>query len=105
MDDTLPLFPDSPAQPTEVLGPRTVTESQRKVLRGFFDQLGLSTAREQFSVVEEITGQRIGKVQELTEQNAMMLIFQLPNRIKSATQVNTGNAWADREQNTWIDKL
>jgi hypothetical protein len=105
MNDTLPLFPESPTSPNTSEGLGLLTESQRMALRGFFEQLGLSTAKEQFAVVEEITGQRLSKVHELTERNAMMLIFQLPGRIRSSTRANTGNAWADREEDTWIDKL
>ena len=84
---------------------KTVSESQQKALRDLFQQLGVLSAREQFKVVEDVTGQRIGTVHELLASNAQVLILRLPARIRVRGTKATGNAWADREEETWIDKL
>ena len=105
MSDTFPLFDEVAPLAIEVDKIETITDSQRTALRGLFEQLNVASARGQFDLVEEITGQRISRVQDLYSRNAMLLIFQLPERIKSMTRPNSGNAWADREEDTWIDKL
>jgi hypothetical protein len=104
MNGQLALFDESPSSDDETKVDK-ISESQRHVLRGLFRQLGITTARDQFEVVESTTGQRISSVNELTAANAALLIFLLPERIKSLTRPNTGNAWDDREEETWIDKL
>nr|QJS06292.1 hypothetical protein [Cryobacterium sp.] len=83
----------------------TVTDSQRQHLRELFAQLNAVTTREQFQIVEEVTAQRLNTVQELLAHNAQLLILQLPARIKSRQKSLTGDAWADRDEDTWIDKL
>lgn len=105
MNDLLPLFGDDETpKPTNVEEPR-ITDSQRHVLRNLFGELGVTSAREQFDVVEEITGQRISSVSDLLASNAQILIYQLPARTRSKRRVVTGNDWADREKDTWIDNL
>ena len=105
MNDLLPMFaedePDAPSEKTV----ESMTVSQREHLRGLFAQMGAVTAREQFQIVEEITGQRLNSVRDLTARNAQMLLLQLPARIESRGRVLTGNAWTDRVEDTWIDKL
>jgi hypothetical protein len=105
MSDPLPLFAEesASAEPTKTAG--LMTASQRRLLKDLFGRLGLTTAREQFEVVEEVTGQRISAVAELLASNAQTLIYQLPARIQSQKRIVTGNDWADREEDTWIDKL
>lgn len=105
MSDPLPLFAEesASAEPNKTAG--LMTASQRRSLKELFGQLGLTTAREQFEVVEEVTGQQISAVAELLASNAQTLIYQLPARIQSQKRIVTGNDWADREEDTWIDKL
>lgn len=106
MSNALPLFPDENV-PLDATRPsdKTIGESQRSALRALFEQLGVSDAKGQFQVVEEVTGQRIRSVNELLASNAQVLIHQLPARILNRGKKNTGNAWADRDEDTWIDNL
>jgi hypothetical protein len=105
VSDPLPLFAEESASPETTKTAALMTASQRRSLKELFGQLGLTTAREQFEVVEEVTGQRISAVAELLAANAQALIYQLPARIQSQKRIVTGNDWADREEDTWIDKL
>lgn len=86
-------------------GPKMMTASQRTVIRNAFGALGLATAGEQFDVVEEMTGVRIGAVSDLQQSTAQALIYRLESRVKSVGRKSTGNAWVDRDEETWIDKL
>lgn len=106
MSDLLPLFEAKDAPEPPNASKPTITSSQRDALRKLFSELGGGgTAREQFALVEEISGQRISSVGELLASSARVLIYQLPARIQSKNGVATGNDWADREDDTWIDKL
>ena len=106
MDDLLPLFdgestsPSAPAPGTNVL-----TESQREALKKSFAALGVTDARGQFAIVEELTGMRITSVLQLQERSAQTLIHRLSDKVNSVGRKNTGNTWDDREEDTWIDKL
>ena len=82
-----------------------ITTDQRSRIRSLFGQLGISSAQEQFAIVREITGQAISRVDQLTRDNAQVLIYSLPSLIRSSTAAKTGNAWDDREGDTWIDRL
>ena len=85
--------------------PKSMTDSQRRLIRDAFDLLGLKNAQEQFAVVEELTGVRIHSVRDLQESTAQTLLHFLGNRVKNVNKQDTGDAWADRDEDTWIDKL
>lgn len=82
-----------------------MTDEQRSIIRNQFAQLGLRTAPEQFALVDELTGVRLSSVAELRAVQASLLIERLRGRVASAQRESTGNAWADREEDTWIDRL
>ena len=107
MDDALSLFDDGPAgvSKTEPAPPALMTDSQRQSIKRGFEELRISVARDQFAVVLELTGQRITSVGQLEARHAQTLIFGLEEKIRTAGRQNTGNAWADRQEDTWIDKL
>ncbi|WHE37814.1 hypothetical protein [Microbacterium sp. BDGP8] len=82
-----------------------MSEATRGQLREAFANLGIVTAREQFTVVAELTGQRITSVGELTQRHAQTLLLRLSRRVDASGARVTGNAWADRTEETWIDKM
>lgn len=82
-----------------------MTEATRDQIRRAFGKLGITSAREQFEVVAELTSLRISSVAELTQRQALTLLLSLTQRVESASTRLTGNAWADRDEDTWIDKL
>jgi len=84
---------------------KSMTDSQRRLIREAFEVLGLKNAQEQFVAVEELTGVRIRSVRDLRESTARTLLHLLGSRIATANKRNTGDAWADRDEDTWIDKL
>lgn len=82
-----------------------MSDATRGQVRQAFAKLGVTTAREQFAVVAELTGQRITSVAELTQRQAQTLLLSLSRRVEATGTRSTGNAWADRAEDTWIDKL
>ena len=106
MSDLFSLFEaPSPAPVTPALQRLPMTEEQRSQLRELFAQLGLTTAREQFAVIGELTGTRIAAVTDLQADHAHRAILGLRRRIQSLGEVRTGNAWDDRDAPTWIDRI
>ncbi|WP_157432259.1 hypothetical protein [Agromyces italicus] len=102
----LSLFDDAPdpSAPSDP-GPSPLSDGQRLQIRDAFGLLGLTTAREQFALVEELTGIRLSRVTDLTEDAARSLIYTLKGRVQNAGRANTGDSWADRDEDTWIDRL
>jgi DNA polymerase-3 subunit epsilon len=105
MNDALSLFDDGIAPEATALVPRPMTDAQRKLLREGFASLGVSTAREQFALVEELVRVRLERVTDLSESAAQSLIYALRGRVANAGRANTGDSWADRDEDTWIDRL
>ena len=85
--------------------PLPMTDGQRSEIRELFAQLDIVTAVRQFDVTAELTGVRIAAVGELDAATASRLIGGLERRVQNAARVTTGNAWDDREEDTWIDRL
>lgn len=101
----LSLFDDQP-QPEEAPStPVMMSESQRAAIRTLFQALGITSAREQFDHVAEMTGKRIAAVGELDARTANTLISLMKSRVDSLGRNNTGNSWDDRQEDTWIDRL
>lgn len=82
-----------------------MTSVQRQMLRELFAQIGVSEARDQFRIVSELTGVSITAVTELEVAPANVLIRQLKARVASMHRSSSGNAWADRDEDTWLDRL
>lgn len=101
------LFPldEPPAGEFTLAGPAPMTDDQRAAIRSHFHELGISDAKAQFAVVKELTGTTIQSVRELSGLTAHRLIGGLRKRVQNAHKVHTGNAWDDREEDTWIDRL
>ena len=95
---------DTRATTTRAVEPM-MSDATRGQVRQAFARLGVTTAREQFAVVAELTGQHITSVAGLTQRQAQTLLLSLSRRVEAATTRSTGNAWADRAEDTWIDKL
>lgn len=107
MSELFDLFSD-PAATASVTTPVPValmTDEQRSEIRQLFSELGLSSVREQFDLVDVLIGVRLRSVAELQTRPAALLIVRLKERVASQVRTTTGNAWADRDEDTWIDKL
>lgn len=83
----------------------SMTEGQRTQIRSLFAVLGVSTASEQFDLVHVLVGVRLKSVADLDSKTAATLIPRLSKRVQSMERDSTGDSWADRENDTWIDKL
>jgi hypothetical protein len=85
--------------------PTPMTTLQRQIIRELFAQIGVADARAQFNTVAELTGVRIASPADLEAGPADVLIHLLRGRVARSGRVSTGDAWADREEETWIDRL
>jgi hypothetical protein len=94
---------ESAQTPAAVPGP--MTDSQRSMIRDAFRALGVSSAKDQFARVEEMTGVRLTSVGALKQDTAQLVIYRLQDQVKNLARKNTGNSWDDRDEDTWIDKL
>ena len=82
-----------------------MTPAQRTEIRALFAQLGVATARDQFEVTAELTGDRITSVGELSAATAQRLIQGLQRRVAGLDRSLTGKSWDYPEEDTWIDRL
>ncbi|MCR2813042.1 hypothetical protein [Microbacterium sp. zg.Y1084] len=85
--------------------PALMSLVQRETIRDLFARIGVTGAREQFDMVAELTGVQISSVAQLEADKANLLIHMLSGRASRAHRMNTGNSWADRDEDTWIDRL
>jgi DNA polymerase-3 subunit epsilon len=104
MDDGLFNLDDIAPQ-NEECSPIPLSPAQRQGIRELFAQLGVTEARAQFELVAELTGVRIASVAELGAEPANVLLQMLRSRVARCGHDTTGNAWADRDEDTWIDRL
>lgn len=102
MSEPFPLFDHDEPSEVELAA---MTDSQRGRLRAAFADLKLPTAAAQFDLVEQLTGRRIRSPLELNSAEAQALLVQLRFRVEQSGRTRTGNAWDDREEDTWIDRL
>ena len=107
MTEPLDLFAEPVDAHVEAAPIPMMRNEQRDEIRSLFASLGLATAREQFELVNVLIGVRLNSVTELTATNASALIHRLRERVssRSKSKALTGNSWADREEDTWIDRL
>lgn len=85
--------------------PEMNSVQQRSSVRDVFAALGVSDASAQFEIVHQLTGQRVRSPRELLARYAQVLVARLADRLRTQKVRRTGNAWDDREEDTWIDKL
>lgn len=104
MTEPLDMFAPATDNP-HVAPPAPMTAEQRGQIRDLFAILGVSTAHEQFRLVDVLVGVRLRSVGELTSKSAAILIPRIRERVESHSRSQTGNSWTDREEDTWIDKL
>lgn len=82
-----------------------MTTEQRSVIRALFAELALSQAREQFELIDVLIGMKLRSVEDLDARNAARLIPRLKKRVETRKKTPSGDAWRDREEDTWIDHL
>jgi hypothetical protein len=105
MTDGLSLFDFDDQPQSSGPTPEMITPEQRTRVRDAFARLGVTEARAQFEIVYELTAQRVRSPDELQARHAQALVERLADRLRTQNIQRTGNAWDDREDDTWIDKL
>lgn len=104
MNDLFDLFAE-PAPEPEPARATPMNDSQRTEIRTLFGTLDKVTAGDQFAVVDELIGIHLTSVVDLTAIDASRLIQRLRMRVDSQSRTVTDNSWADRDEDTWIDRL
>lgn len=106
VNDVLPIF-DEPINRDQGTPAAAIpmTPLQRESIRRAFAALGIEDAPSQFDTIEQLTGHRIASVRDVTFESAATLLPMLTARVASRERILTGNAWSDRTEETWIDKL
>ncbi|WP_454117802.1 hypothetical protein [Microbacterium lacticum] len=99
------LFEIDEPTPRGAEGPTPMTLQQREIIRQLFAQIGIVDARAQFEMVTDLTGVKISSVSEMEVATANTLIHHLSSRVVNSRRASTGNTWADRDEDTWIDRL
>lgn len=103
---TLNIFDEPSDTPvTDSTDPRPMSDYQRSEIRSLFQRLDVTTAGEQFQLVRDLIGVQLTSVTQLTAADAQRLLSRLTVRVTASARTPTGNAWADRDGDTWIDKL
>jgi len=105
MPDGASLFDLSDRPDPQPDAPQMITPDQRTAVRDAFAQLEVVDAPSQFEIVHQLTSQRVRSPMELQARHAQILLRGLEERLRSQGIHRTGNAWADRDEETWIDKL
>ena len=105
MPDELSLFDLGGPPAVSSALPLMISSEQRSTIREAFKRLGVLDAPAQFEVVFQLTAQRVRSPDELQASHAQQLILGLSERTRALGTERTGNAWADRDEDTWIDKL
>ncbi|REJ08751.1 hypothetical protein DY023_00220 [Microbacterium bovistercoris] len=105
MMSTLSLFDEPADDQVPTMRELPMYDSQRREIRELFAALGLTTAPEQFAVVEELISVRLRAVTDLNREDARRLLSRLQSRVQTSRRASTGDSWADRDEDTWIDKL
>ncbi len=105
MSDQLFSFGSDAVHDARTARAMMMSAEQRATIRALFAELGLADAKSKFAAVGELTWTAIGSVSELTASRAAGVINGLHSRIDAMSRSRTGNAWVDREGETWIDRL
>lgn len=107
MTEPLELFADPVEPPIDQDPVPMMRAEQRETIRSLFAALDVTTAREQFEVVSVLIGVRLQSVADLDAKSAAALIARLTSRVESKSRAKslTGDPWADRDEDTWIDRL
>lgn len=99
------LFEFGEANNNADFAPAPARDEQVQEIRERFDTLPLLSsmdARQEF--VETTVLRRVPSLRELTALEARRVIDRLKST-KQTQRTNSGNAWDDRDHDTWIDKL
>lgn len=105
MTDAISLFDFGDQPESRIPEPELITQEQRTSIRLGFARLAITDASAQFEIVYQLTAQRVRSPGELQARHAQILIERLEDRLRRQSLQGTGNAWDDREDDTWIDKL
>lgn len=91
------------SRPDEREEPR-ISINQIAILRGAFDDAGIMSMEERQKIIESCTIRPIANIRELLARDVRPILDRISQRINS-TGLAVGNAWDNREEDTWIDKL
>lgn len=105
MSEELSLFDDELPIPEPVAESKAPLASdwQIDLLRKALDVRGLISMAERQAVIEAAAGREVPSLRALTQEEALSILNRLGQETPKGS--STGSAWADRQEDTWIDRL
>lgn len=104
MGDGLFDLDDSAGQGASA-APALMTPVQRETIRDLFAKIRVTSDGAQFDMVAGPTGVQTTSVAQLEDDKANLLTHMLSGRASRGHRVSTGNSWADRDEDTWFDRV
>ena len=93
---------DSPAEIAPPLQAASIEDWQVELLRKTLDARGLVTMAERKAAIEEHLERHVPSLRDLTSAEAFRVLEGLG---RNKTRSSVAEAWADRDEATWIDEL
>lgn len=81
-----------------------IRPEQVQQIRGAFEEAGLSGQEERKLLINSVIIREVASLRELRAVEVRRVLAAIEQR-SAAKPTSKGSAWADREEDTWIDKL
>ncbi|MCL3836268.1 hypothetical protein [Aeromicrobium duanguangcaii] len=103
MSEELSLFGDEPVNPKRPDLPTPISDWQVDLLRKALDARGLTGMTDRQKAIEAAAGRPVESLRSLTRDEALQVLSRLAEQ-QPTDRVAT-SAWAERDEDTWIDRL
>lgn len=102
MNDEPGVFEIAASPPTEALHDVPLRPDQIQQIRDAFDRAGISEQDDCRALVNSVLVRDVASLRKLHAVEVRRILSAIEQRNKPKS---TGSAWADRDEETWIDKL
>lgn len=102
-DSTFEIFAQ-PDQAPNILTDVPIRDAQVQQIRDAFAAAGVDSMDERRAIIESCTVRKVTSIRELLAKDVPKILRRIEERSLPA-KPNSGSAWDNREEDTWIDKL
>jgi hypothetical protein len=102
-DETFDIFA-RPAKGPDVLADLPIRDVQVQQIREAFAAAGIDSMADRRAIIESCTVRKVTSIRELLAKDVPAILRRIEERSLPA-KPNSGSAWDNRDQDTWIDKL
>lgn len=96
---------ETPQQPTPMQqAPLPIRPEQVAEIRAAFEAAGISGQAERKALIESVVFRDVASLRELHSIETRRIVTRIKSS-QASVQPQTGSAWDNREEDTWIDKL